>query len=513
MGAIFHVPVEIDVPMETLPGRFGRIASSRSAGPADNRPPNFATSIVTSTAMKPAAAARGAGGDPGNDVHHPGYGSHRIAQCRDDGEHLSVRADAAREARMTRVFAVSNAHVSRIPPGHHESNDARPCWPSRSPFPAEHSMLRFLEPPGTCTDALWTRLFDGSYDKPFIVDSKLKRFLHFDLDAVQSAMDLRQPDRLCLAYTRKMMAFLLFNRAPKRILLLGLGGGSLAKFCYRHLPTAAFTAVEVNDHVLALRDEFCVPADDERFRVIHGDGASYVEHEAAGQGRDSGGRVQSHRRSRRSSMGWISIGTPTARSRRAGCSSRTCAATCTTGLPTSCGSGQAFGDDYLILPVRRDGNVIVIAFKEARARPALADILATAFDLKRTFGLDFPRYVHRHRRRAAAAAQRTEGLQVTENPGATQAGLRNRNLAAVPLDHAFHDGEPQPVARFSPRRIVVELHERVEHALAVRRRDAGAVVVDAQVVDAIRPNEERHPDVAARITDRVVNAGSARRSP
>jgi RNA methyltransferase, TrmH family len=27
MGAIFHVPVELDVPLQTLPGRFGRIAS------------------------------------------------------------------------------------------------------------------------------------------------------------------------------------------------------------------------------------------------------------------------------------------------------------------------------------------------------------------------------------------------------------------------------------------------------------------------------------------------------
>src|SRR5262245_31692994 len=100
-----------------------------------------------------------------------------------------------------------------------------PLLTIESPFPAEHSMLRFLEPPGTCTNTLWTRLFDVTYRKPFIVDSRLKRFLHFDLDAVQSAMDLQRPDRLCLSYTRKMMAFLLFNRAPRRILLLGLGGG------------------------------------------------------------------------------------------------------------------------------------------------------------------------------------------------------------------------------------------------------------------------------------------------
>ncbi len=36
-------------------------------------------------------------------------------------------------------------------------------------------------------------------------------------------MDLNDPDRLSLAYTRKMMAFLLFNCSPHRILMLGLG--------------------------------------------------------------------------------------------------------------------------------------------------------------------------------------------------------------------------------------------------------------------------------------------------
>ena len=32
MGAIFHVPVEVDVPIETLPGRFGRVASLEFKG-------------------------------------------------------------------------------------------------------------------------------------------------------------------------------------------------------------------------------------------------------------------------------------------------------------------------------------------------------------------------------------------------------------------------------------------------------------------------------------------------
>jgi spermidine synthase len=95
--------------------------------------------------------------------------------------------------------------------------------------------LRLLEPPESCHETLRERLYSGSYDKPFVVDNGPRRFLHFDFGAIQSVMELSNPVRLALAYTRKMMAFLLFNRTPKRILLLGLGGGSLAKFCYANL--------------------------------------------------------------------------------------------------------------------------------------------------------------------------------------------------------------------------------------------------------------------------------------
>ena len=145
-------------------------------------------------------------------------------------------------------------------------------------FPRANSMLRLLEPSDSCRRSLWERLFAGTYDKPFILDSGQWRFLHFDLDAVQSAMSLQDPHKLSLAYTRKMMAFLLFNHAPARIFLLGLGGGSLAKFCYRRLPRAAVTAVEVNPDVISLREEFSIPRDDSRFRVIRADGAHYLAH-------------------------------------------------------------------------------------------------------------------------------------------------------------------------------------------------------------------------------------------
>jgi spermidine synthase len=89
-------------------------------------------------------------------------------------------------------------------------------------------------------------------------------------------MLLDDPHALVAPYTRKMMAFLLFRPAPRHVLMIGLGGGSLAKFCYRHLPRTRITVVEISAEIIALRDEFAIPPDDERFEIIHDDGAAFL---------------------------------------------------------------------------------------------------------------------------------------------------------------------------------------------------------------------------------------------
>jgi spermidine synthase len=120
--------------------------------------------------------------------------------------------------------------------------------------------------------------FDPEQDhvKPFIHETRKVKSLHFSIAEVQSSMTLAHPDALALVYTRTMIGFLLFHPAPPRIGMIGLGGGSLAKFCYRHLPQADITVLEINPHVIALRHEFSVPEDDARFRVLRADGARYV---------------------------------------------------------------------------------------------------------------------------------------------------------------------------------------------------------------------------------------------
>lgn len=105
------------------------------------------------------------------------------------------------------------------------------------------------------------------------------RYLHFGSDWVQGAMRLRKPDALELEYTREMMAGLLLRPAPwpARVLLIGLGAGSLAKFVYRQLPGASTTVVEIVPEVHGVaRQYFRFPDEDARLRVVIGDGAGFV---------------------------------------------------------------------------------------------------------------------------------------------------------------------------------------------------------------------------------------------
>ncbi|WP_242496071.1 fused MFS/spermidine synthase [Sphingobium cupriresistens] len=100
--------------------------------------------------------------------------------------------------------------------------------------------------------------------------------LLFGWSTVQSGMRVSDPDHLLFDYTRVMMGFRLFRAAPKQIEMIGLGGGSLAKACYRSLPDCDITVIEIDPEVIALRQQFHIPPDDHRFRVICADGADYL---------------------------------------------------------------------------------------------------------------------------------------------------------------------------------------------------------------------------------------------
>lgn len=113
-------------------------------------------------------------------------------------------------------------------------------------------------------------------DKPIVVETEHLVSLCFDGRGMQSTMLREAPDALALGYTRTMMGFLLFQPEPAHVGLIGLGGGSLVKYCYRNLPNTHLTAIEINPEVIALRDRFHVPPDDARLTIVCADAARHL---------------------------------------------------------------------------------------------------------------------------------------------------------------------------------------------------------------------------------------------
>ena len=103
----------------------------------------------------------------------------------------------------------------------------------------------------------------GSID---IVDESTARTMHFGSRARQTTMFLRDPVALALSYTRYMLSGLLLSSVPRSVLMLGLGGGALARFVRHHWPGCRISAVEKRALVVALaREYFALP--DEHFAV------------------------------------------------------------------------------------------------------------------------------------------------------------------------------------------------------------------------------------------------------
>jgi len=111
---------------------------------------------------------------------------------------------------------------------------------------------------------------------PYVREELDARSLHFSMSAIQSRMRLARPDALELEYTRLAMAWLMLRPGAETLAMIGLGGGSIAKFCHRHLPRTSLVAVEIDPRVIALRDAFLLPPDDARLRVVEADGAAFV---------------------------------------------------------------------------------------------------------------------------------------------------------------------------------------------------------------------------------------------
>ena len=247
--------------------------------------------------------------------------------------------------------------------------------------------------------ARW-RLRKVATDEAVYVTEKFGvRSLHIGSDTIQSSMRIARPNDLELAYTRSMMAFLLFQEPPARVLMVGLGGGSLAKFVYHRMPETAVEVVEISPQVVAIaRRLFGVPAADERLTVRVCNGAEFVAREN-GPG-----------------FGAILIDGYDGESQVAELASpafyRDCGRRLAAGgilVVNLWGSDRRF-DEYveriraaypagtLCLPAERPGNVIMLGFRDRPANPRWEALERRAADLTARYGLEFGKFVRALRR-------------------------------------------------------------------------------------------------------------------
>jgi spermidine synthase len=261
-----------------------------------------------------------------------------------------------------------------------------------SPFLRESGVLRLMESADSRQAELYERIVGGTYNKPYILEDGALRYLCFGIDNIQSAMRISDPYALDLAYTQVMMAFLLFNCQPRRIALIGLGGGSIAKYCYRYLPSARITAVDSDPDVIALRDEFLIPHDDFRFSVIQADGAAYL---SALRRRVDALLVDAFDRDGIPP----SLANPRFYENARRCLSPTgmfvmnLAGDRTTCLSHLNWIRDVFGEAVIAVLMDDNHNYVVLASKDRLSEPQWKWLLCQARRLEDLFGLEFPTYV------------------------------------------------------------------------------------------------------------------------
>lgn len=264
-------------------------------------------------------------------------------------------------------------------------------------FLFDEGMLFLHEPSDSDTRALIASLLECDYPKPFVFDNGVVRRLHFSPMYVQSEMVIRVPNVLSLAYTRKMMAFMLFSSAPRNILILGLGGGSITKYCYHHLPNTRITTVEIDSEVIAFSDLFEVPPPGARHTLVEGDAVDYVarmsgrvdvilldgcdKHGIAPAFCDDGFYREIRAHLEPDGLLVMNLVGPT-EPRRANLRS----------------IERVFGSRPLVQEVSNDGNQIVFAFNNPAYEPDWPVIERKAKWLARHHGLDFVRLAQKLRR-------------------------------------------------------------------------------------------------------------------
>jgi spermidine synthase len=120
---------------------------------------------------------------------------------------------------------------------------------------------------------------ESEYNDIYITKRRNELTMAFQIkgwDYTESVANLADPDDLPLRYPQVMTIATIYPEAPKRILMLGLGGGSLSTYLGRFMPEASINVVDVDQRVIDSAKTYFGLRETEHVRYRAGDGRVFL---------------------------------------------------------------------------------------------------------------------------------------------------------------------------------------------------------------------------------------------
>jgi spermidine synthase len=100
---------------------------------------------------------------------------------------------------------------------------------------------------------------------------------------IQSVLNTKRPYELITNYSRVMFASYLFMPQPKRVLIVGLGGGAMVHFFEHYDPNVKVDAVEIDPKVVELADKYFDVRTQKNVKIITDDAFKYFQENKTGE--------------------------------------------------------------------------------------------------------------------------------------------------------------------------------------------------------------------------------------
>jgi spermidine synthase len=97
-------------------------------------------------------------------------------------------------------------------------------------------------------------------------------------EVTESMLDLRRPYDLLIDYTRYMFLSYVFCPKPERVLIVGLGGGSMVHFLRRYDKDVKVDVAEIDPEIVRLADKYFGVRTGGNVKIINTDAFEYLMH-------------------------------------------------------------------------------------------------------------------------------------------------------------------------------------------------------------------------------------------